>query len=285
MYQHILNRINHDIKELRKAEIDTIVDDSLKVIHCILQTPKTSLYEGNKFVIRFELLDGFPFKSPSVGFSDYMFKGEKGSAVNCGGRKIYHPNVDFESGSICVDVLNSEWTPITSLSKIITDIVPFLLNYPNPDSPLNSSAAKDYRAYSDIVKKYMKQFGNEFEKALDRATLALAVGDKLEKSTITVEGEDGEDGEESDEGEEKKQELCESEEFKRAVNEVINHSYRTKIRQFCVKYAFKGKSFDEPFEVIKEDEDTETGETLEERLKREQEEADYAYALSLQDED
>ena len=138
----MLKRVHTDISNLVKLNKNTKVDD--RIIIFPIDGPKDSYYNSGKWLIRIEISDQYPYKSPSVGFLN----------------KIYHPNIDLNSGSICLNVLNQTWTPIYNLCHIVETFIPQLLQYPNPDDPLNEEAAKMYindrELFSIEVNKYIK---------------------------------------------------------------------------------------------------------------------------------
>jgi len=115
-------------------------------------------YQGGSWKVHVELPEGYPYKSPSIGFCNRMF----------------HPNVDETSGSVCLDVINQTWSPMFDLLNVFEVFLPQLLLYPNPADPLNGEAAsmlmREPERYKDKIREYVEKYGQA-------ASMAAANGD------------------------------------------------------------------------------------------------------------
>lgn len=128
-------------------------DDSVADLFVQFSGPPSSPYEGGTWKVHVVLPVQYPLKSPSIGFCN----------------RIFHPNIDEASGTVCLDVINQTWSPMYDLVNIFDIFLPQLLKYPNSADPLNSSAATlhctDKDGYLRKVKDYVERFAQPSDAA------------------------------------------------------------------------------------------------------------------------
>ncbi|WFD01802.1 E2 ubiquitin-conjugating enzyme [Malassezia obtusa] len=131
---------SRDGKEL-VAKLAPAHEDDLTEWHAELVAPSEGVYGGGRFALRIHVPPTYPTKPPSMRFVT----------------RIFHPNVDWKSGEICLDVLQSQWSPAWTLQSACTAILA-LMDVPEPDSPLNVDAANlarcDAVAYRALCQMY-----------------------------------------------------------------------------------------------------------------------------------
>ncbi|TBT99799.1 ubiquitin-conjugating enzyme [Hamiltosporidium magnivora] len=140
-------RIRNEICKLCNKNYGVVLkNDNFNDIEVTIEGPPETPFYGGKFVVNIHIPDDYPFKSPSIGFVT----------------KVFHPNVDENSGSICLDVLNQVWSPLYDLLNVVEIFLPQLLSYPNALDPLNSEAANMYindkPKYEKVVKEYVDKY-------------------------------------------------------------------------------------------------------------------------------
>mmetsp|Transcript_11129 Transcript_11129/g.24921 ORF Transcript_11129/g.24921 Transcript_11129/m.24921 type:complete len:154 (-) Transcript_11129:8-469(-) len=100
--------------------------------------PADTPYAGGVFNLKIDFPADYPFKPPKLAFTT----------------KIYHCNVNA-NGNICLDILQSQWSPALTIGKVLLSICS-LLTDPNPDDPLVPEIAKLYKenrkAHDDTAK-------------------------------------------------------------------------------------------------------------------------------------
>ncbi|KAH7059499.1 ubiquitin-conjugating enzyme/RWD-like protein [Linnemannia elongata] len=116
---------------------------------CFILSIAIAPFAGGIWKVHVELPDQYPYKSPSIGFMN----------------KIFHPNIDELSGSVCLDVINQTWSPMFDMINIFEVFLPQLLRYPNPTDPLNGEAAamlmREAAGYELKVKEYVSRYATK----------------------------------------------------------------------------------------------------------------------------
>jgi len=113
--------------------------------------PTGTCYEGGVFELKIQVPKEYPISPPKIEFLT----------------KIFHPNVHYETGEICMDILKDKWSPVWTLLTVCRAIVSMLSNpREGSDSPLNCDAGNllrnnDDRGFNSMAKMYTKLFALE----------------------------------------------------------------------------------------------------------------------------
>jgi ubiquitin-protein ligase len=152
MDKQLTRRIQQELKEAGMNQNPSIQcglkdPSDNKKWWAIINGPEETPYHGFKLTLNITLSDNFPFSAPQVCFT----------------ANIWHPNVGTD-GRICLDILNSSWTPALKLSAVLLSISS-LLNDPNPASPLNGEAGRQYTSNrAEYDRKVIEVCSQNFEK-------------------------------------------------------------------------------------------------------------------------
>ncbi|KAF7185052.1 Ubiquitin-conjugating enzyme E2 S [Pseudocercospora fuligena] len=97
--------------------------DSLGELDILLAGPPATPFAAGVWKLHLSIPPQYPQQPPTANFRT----------------PIFHPNVDPQSGGVCVETLKRDWDSKLTLRDILVTIS-CLLIYPNPDSALNAEA-------------------------------------------------------------------------------------------------------------------------------------------------
>ncbi|GKY95637.1 hypothetical protein MPSEU_000524900 [Mayamaea pseudoterrestris] len=128
-------RLRKELQVLQKQEADSHVflriasTDNLLLWKAWIKGPEDTPYEGGVFELDIRYGNDYPLAPPSIVFCT----------------KIFHPNVHFRTGEICLDILKKEWSPAWGLQAACRAILALLSDH-DATSPLNCDAGNMVRA-------------------------------------------------------------------------------------------------------------------------------------------
>uniref|UniRef100_A0A0K0F6T4 Ubiquitin-conjugating enzyme E2 1 (inferred by orthology to a C. elegans protein) n=2 Tax=Strongyloides TaxID=6247 RepID=A0A0K0F6T4_STRVS len=133
-------RLMNDFKKIQQDPLAGISaapegDDIMKW-EAVIFGPEDTPFAGGIFKLKLEFCEEYPNKAPIVKFISKMF----------------HPNV-YADGSICLDILQSRWSPTFDVMGLLISIRS-LLDEPNVSSPANAEAAN---LYSENRREYERR--------------------------------------------------------------------------------------------------------------------------------
>lgn len=138
-------------KEYKEVLRDTKPDSDIRLMcnetniykwTAYIKGPEDTPYEGGVFQLSMNVPEQYPLVPPQTRFQT----------------KIFHPNVHFKTGEICLDILKTAWSPAWTLQSVCRAVIA-LLAHPEPDSPLNCDCGNllrsgDHRGYASMSRMY-----------------------------------------------------------------------------------------------------------------------------------
>mmetsp|Transcript_18081 Transcript_18081/g.25485 ORF Transcript_18081/g.25485 Transcript_18081/m.25485 type:complete len:200 (+) Transcript_18081:57-656(+) len=123
-----------DVKSTAADEEDDVFlrptnpSESILQWTALLRGPVDTPYEGGVFQLAIQCGTDYPLGPPTITFVT----------------KIFHPNIHFKTGDVCLDILKKEWSPAWGLQAACRAVLA-LLSDPDADSPLNCDAGNMIR--------------------------------------------------------------------------------------------------------------------------------------------
>ncbi|CAI9275226.1 unnamed protein product [Lactuca saligna] len=144
------SRVYREVMNLRKDQSIvgmSLLPDEKNIRHltAIIPGPVSSPYEGGMFHVDITLPDAYPFAPPVMKFTT----------------KVWHPNISSQTGAICLDILQNNWSPALNLKTALLSLQA-LLSVPEPNDPQDAVVAEqalnDHASFVATAKSWTEEF-------------------------------------------------------------------------------------------------------------------------------
>lgn len=141
---------NHQILTLGPTGEDLYIWEAVIAKQTTSDSP---YYYNGQWTLDIRVPEQYPQIPPKVWFSKKT--------------PILHPNIEFDTGEICLDILKAEsWSPAWTLEYVVVAIT-MLIDDPEPDSPLNLDLANLFRfdtlAFESMVQYTIWKYGTFYQ--------------------------------------------------------------------------------------------------------------------------
>jgi ubiquitin-conjugating enzyme (huntingtin interacting protein 2) len=146
--------------------------DSKGYIKALILGPKDTPYENGIFLLDYNIDQGYPHTPPKIRFTT----------------NIWHPNISFQSGAICVDFLKNNWSSSLKISHVLL-MVQSMFSEVFLDDPLEITAAKAYKdnknEFFKMAKGYTEKYAQD-KKIIEKIQSLLDNGLSYQKAVVTL---------------------------------------------------------------------------------------------------
>jgi ubiquitin-conjugating enzyme E2 D/E len=112
-----------------------------------IEGPKGSPYEGGAFNLSIQYPEDYPYRPPEVKFLT----------------KIYHPNVECDSGHIGLNILRQDWCPALTISVILVSVQAFLSD-PDPSDGIVPEIAVEFETKKEQFEMTAREWTEKYAK-------------------------------------------------------------------------------------------------------------------------
>ena len=156
MASKVVGRVRNDLRDIKEDQgcsgfkLDLKSDDFTK-LKGEIPGPVGTPYEGATFILDIDIPNNYPFDPPKIVFVT----------------KVWHPNINSETGEICLDILKNQWVAVMTLRTVFLSIQS-LLSAAEPNDALNGFAAKQFHRSQELFSRTARHWAFTFARGPSR---------------------------------------------------------------------------------------------------------------------